>query len=299
MKLFNDIKDDEIRIIGGDSNKKSPRKWLRWALLSLLAIAVIAVIIGIIFFISHFVKNGKSGNASIDTTDFQKDTIVEVIPIQDSIISPADTIQPAFVEITDTIVNDIPLRIYHIINGKPELRIGRKTLQDTSLLFVAQAADIRKDNGKIACAFVYKGELLARGKAKHGFCAIIDDTISIGIAENSSLLEEATEKNGYFFRQYPLVQNGNLIENNPKNKSFRRALCTLNGEVVVIECTTRESFHDFAQALVDTKVHTAIYLVGGVSYGWYKTEDGKRNEFGDESACVHSSNINYIVWKKN
>ena len=298
MKIFNDIKDDEIRIIGGGSETKHPRKWLRWTLVGVLSLAVIALVVCLIIFIPRLTRGDRFNKSIQDSVGIFKDTVLEVIPIQDSIISPTDTVQPAFVEVSDTIVNDIPLRIYHIINGKPELRIGCKTLQDTSLLFVAQAADIRKDNGQIACAFVFKGELLSRGKAKQGFCAIIDDTISIGVAENSSLLEEATEKNGFFFRQYPLVKNGELVENNPKNKSFRRALCTLNGEIVVIECTSRESFHDFAQALVDTKVHTAIYLVGGVSYGWHTSKDGKREEFGDKTACGNSPNINYIVWKR-
>ena len=49
--------------------------------------------------------------------------------------------------------------------------------------------------------------------------AIINDKITIGIADNSPLFEQATETGGYFFRQYPLVDNGKLVENEPKNKS--------------------------------------------------------------------------------
>ena len=299
MSILLDIKDDEIRIIGGGAQQKPPRKWLRWILMSLLAVAVIAAIIA--FTISHTntSKGDKIQDEKVDSTDTQKDTTIESFTIQDSITSPSDTTQPAYVETFDTIVNDIPLKIHHIINGVPELRIGQQTLQDTSLLFVALAADIRGDNNKINCAYVYKGELLARGKAKKGFCAIIENEISIGMAESSPLLEEATEKNGYFFRQFPLVKNGQLVENKLKNKSYRRALCSLNNEIVVVECTSRESFHDFSQALVDINVHNAIYLVGGDSHGWYKNKDGKRIEFGDKNARVHSPYINYIVWKRN
>ena len=60
--------------------------------------------------------------------------------------------------------------------------------------------------------------------------------------------------NGYFFRQYPLVKDGQVIDNEPKGKSIRRAICDRQGEIFMVETGSIESFHDFAQALADLGV---------------------------------------------
>lgn len=177
------------------------------------------------------------------------------------------------------------------------LHVGRLDKRDTSIIFAAQAADIRRDNRKIVGAFVLKGEPLAWGLSKKGYCAIINDKITIGIADNSPLFEQATETDGYFFRQYPLVDNGKLVENEPKNKSVRRALCDRNGEVMMVESLSNESFHDFAQALVDLGITNAIYLVGSSAYGWAVNDNGDRIEFGIENLRL-PKNASYIVWRR-
>ena len=109
-------------------------------------------------------------------------------------------------------------------------------------------------------------------------------------------VEEATEKGGHFFRQYPLVNNGVLVENEPKGKSIRKALCDRNGEIMVVMTQTPESFHDFAQALVDMKVDNAIYLVGSTSFGYF------RDRY-DHLAIIYNKHRygykyeNFIIWR--
>ena len=170
-------------------------------------------------------------------------------------------------------------------------------INDTSIIFCTQAADIRKDNKKIVGAFVLKGEPLAWGLSKKGYCAIIENVITVGVANNSPLFEEATEKGGYFFRQYPLVDNGVLVENEPKNKSVRKAVCQRGNQTFVVESQTKESFHDFAQALVDLGVDNAIYLVGGeYAKGWYRNQDNEMIDFS-KGRRDRYRNENYIVWK--
>ena len=105
----------------------------------------------------------------------------------------------------------------------------------------------------------------------------------------------ATEQNGYFFRQYPLVDNGLLVENELKNKSVRRGLCELEGRVVVVESQTPESLHDFAQALVDIGVSNAIYLVGSSAVAWCMDPDGNGTKMGLWDERVYK-NISFIVW---
>ena len=143
-----------------------------------------------------------------------------------------------------------------------------------------------------------KGEPKAWGLSKKGYCAIINDTVTVGVADNSPLFEEATEKEGYFFRQFPLVDNGKLVENEVKGKSVRRALCDRNGEIFIIETLDTESFHDFSQALVDLGVDNAIYLIGSIAYGWSTDAEGQRHEFGcPDPPKKKWKNINYLVMR--
>lgn len=205
----------------------------------------------------------------------------------------------AFIEIADTTINDIPMRLYLPHQLTMSLHLGAIDRNDPGIIFTAQAADIRADNGGIVGAFVLKGEPKAWGLSKRGYCAIIDDTVTVGVADNSPLFEEATEKEGYFFRQFPLVDNGKLVENEQKGKSVRRALCDRNGEIFTVETLSQESFHDFSQALVDLGVDNAIYLVGGNAYGWATDADGQRHEFGDPNPKNSNKwrNINYLVMR--
>ena len=132
--------------------------------------------------------------------------------------------------------------------------------------------------------------------------AFINGHITIGVANNSPLFEQATEEGGYFFRQSPLVKNGRLVENNPKGKSIRRGLCSIGDEIFVVESGTPESFHDFSQSLVDLGVNQAVYLVGSSAYGWALDEQGVRHELGEpylySGRFKIPKNTSYIVWRK-
>lgn len=81
---------------------------------------------------------------------------------------------------------------------------------------------------------------------------------------------------------------------------MRRALCVSNGELFTMETLTQESFHDFAQALVDLGVDNAIYLVGANAYGWATDSEGQRHEFGDPNPKTSEKwrNINYLVMRE-
>ena len=207
-----------------------------------------------------------------------------------------------YTEIKDTTINDIPLRIFIPHNATMSLHIGKVDKEDKSIIYAAQAADVRADNGGIVGAFVLKGEPVAWGLSKKGFCASIDGEVTIGVAENSPLFEKATEEGGYFFRQYPLVSNGRLVENEPKGKSIRRAICDRDGEIFMVETGTQESFHDFSQALVDLGVKEAVYLVGSSAYGWAVDENGEVHEFGEDNYYTGRrrmpKNTSYILWKR-
>ncbi|WP_290539933.1 hypothetical protein [Alistipes sp.] len=298
MKEFKDIKDDQIRIIGGDDRGKTPSR--RFRIIMLLMLSGCVLLIGGAVFITAL-RHEKASEAEPEPAYFEPEATPE--PIRSEWLGArVDSLARGFTEIRDTLINDIPLRIYIPHNAGMSLHVGRMDRQDSSVIYAAQAADIRADNGGIVGAFVLKGTPRSWGVSKKGFCASIGGVVTVGVAENSPLFEEATEREGYFFRQYPLVDNGTLVENAPRGKSIRRGICHRQGEIFMIETRTPESFHDFAQALVDLGVEQAVYLVGSSAYGWAVDQEGRRHEFGDKNYYTARrripENISYIVWKR-
>lgn len=271
IRLDDNIKDDELRVLGKHPSPESKKRGLRWyyALLIVLGLA------GAIFAICRI-----SGESDQPVPDYYETVLNDntstatPVPAVEKIGDYTDTIT-AYTEHLQMTVNDIPLDIYIPHNAKSRLFIGTPDLNDKSIIFTTQAADIRADNGKINGAFVIAGEPKAWGLSKKGYCGIIDGKVAVGIADNSPLFEEATEKGGYFFRQYPLVDNGTLVENEPKGKSIRKAICDRSGEILIVMSQTPESFHDFSQALIDLGADNAIYLVGSTSYGYFRDEAGR------------------------
>lgn len=299
MKELKEIRDDQIRIIGeGESKNHWPRRiWI--IILSVLGV----VAIGVVMLLS--IRHKEEAVVELKQPEpalFDPVKLPESVEPQQWIGRRVDSLATGFTEIRDTLINDIPIRIYIPHNAEMSLHIGRMDKADTSVVYVAQAADVRADNGGIVGAFVLNGEPKAWGLSKKGFCASIRGKVIVGVADNTSLFEEATECGGYFFRQYPLVKDGQVIDNEPKGKSVRRAICDRLGEIFMVETGTAESFHDFAQALADMGVNQAVYLVGSSAYGWAVDENGTTHEFGDENYYTGRrklpENTSYIVWRK-
>ena len=289
-----EISDDEIQVIGG-KRKTKPDKWM-----IVIYVFIIAAVIGICaLFWSILVPRESTLPYNNEEPGYFEPS--ETSPILHDTIKPlakAEETGRGFIEIADTTINDIPMRLYLPHAVRMSLQIGYLDRNDTSILFATQAADIRADNGGIVGAFVLEGEPKAWGLSKKGYCAIFNDTVTVGVAENSPLFEKATEKGGYFFRQFPLVDNGKLVENEQKGKSVRRALCKRGDETFTIETLDTESFHDFAQALVDLGVDNAVYLIGSNAYGWATDADGQRHEFGSPAPPKKRwKNINYLVMR--
>lgn len=307
MMHFDDISDDEIRIIGDSSAPKSTpapksapmpaptfakrkpsifRRWWFWAALIVLLVVSLLTLWSII-------SQRSSAHHAVPEEQYD---FVDATPAP---ISPTlENDAPSNVLVRDTVINDVPLCILTPVNAVPELMLGIPDTTDESLVLGLQAADIRADNGGIVGAFVLKGELLSRGVAKKGFCAILDGKIQLGMAQSTPLFEEATDKDGYFFRQYPLVSNGRMVENKPKNKAVRHALCELEGRVVVVSSLDNESFHDFAQSLVDLGVQNAIALVGADAYGFFRAQETGFSSWGtDVHRWKDAENVNFVVWK--
>ena len=284
-KRHTDISDDEIRVISS-GNKELPTKRHKkfYTVLAAIIILVLCGIVAIVFF--------QPEDDNIETM-----IIEEPIRQSASIISAVDSLTavPAYAEKKDTVVNGVGLTIITPRNAVPILEIGEQVLDDQTVVLAAQAADIRSDNGTIAGACVIGGELISKGCAKAGFCAIINGETTIGVAEATPMFEQALSDDGYFFRQYPLVIAGQIVENKPRGKAIRKALAEIGGDIAVVYSHRRLTFHNFSQALVDAGVRNAIYLVGSSSSGFYVDADGNRFSFGNDKR-QNIDNINFIVW---
>ncbi|MBQ5532948.1 MAG: hypothetical protein IIU04_05310 [Bacteroidales bacterium] len=281
MKHFDDINDDEIRVIGGGQSRR-PSNLNRW-----LWVAVAGIVLLILGILLRMKQNAYQNEVA------EAGTLPEPEAVSPTLVQAA----AATVLVSDTTINDVQLRLHFPVNAVPELRIGIPDTTDPSLLMALQAADIRADNGLMVGAFVLKGELMSRGMSKKGFCAILGDEIHIGMAESTPLFEESIEKEGGFFRQYPLVCDGKMVENKPKGKAVRHALCEIDGQVAVVSSLSNESMHDFAQALEDMGVRQAIYLTGADSYGFCRPKNRPFTSWGNVTLAASYGNVNFIVWK--
>lgn len=284
------ISDSEIRIVGSSQKPtQKPFPW-GWVVVGVVLVACLAILL----WWQYSKTNAEQESIGVFE---QEQPVVQTYPLTEWFAS-VDSITAVGTVTTDITINDIPLRVYLPLNSVPHLEVGygvTKECQNSILFF--QAADVRADNGKIVGAFVLQGKPLSWGLSKRGFCAVVDGNVTIGVADNSPLFEKATEEEGDFFRQYPLVDNGRLVENELKNKSIRRALCEINAHIVVVETQSVESMHDFSQALVDLGAQNAIYLVGSSAMGWSMDIHGNGTKMGlwDPRKI---KNISFIVWGK-
>lgn len=163
MKEFKDIKDDQIRIIGEGEGQKTFRKGL-WIVILL---AVVLLVAGIVFFAIQEDEETPKAEGPIPV---YFEPVAEVKPIKHGGIgNEVDSLAKGFTEIRDTIVNDIRLKIYIPHNAELSLHVGRMDKQDTSVIYTAQAADVRADNGGLVGAFVFKGTPLSWGLSKRDF----------------------------------------------------------------------------------------------------------------------------------
>lgn len=285
---WDNIGDDEIRIIG-DRKSTKPR-CSRWVIVP-ISVLIIGLIVLLLF---------------ISIKQYQPIEENAVPSLFEQISAPNVSIDEEYIhgfcELRDTMINDIPLRLFIPHNARATLHKGKLDKADTTIVYVSMAADVRADNGDILGAYVLQGRPLAWGLSKKGYCAIIDNVVMVGVADNSPLFERATETEGYFFRQYPLVDNGVLVENRTNVYNYLRALCQIGEETFMVHSNIKVSFHDFAQALVDLGCDNAIYLVGYEAYGWAVDNNGEIHEFGTDGyfddIVLIPENLNYIVWRR-
>ena len=283
----NEIGDDEIRVIGKPSENGGKRRSL-WKMVMVCGAALVLIALVLWICLGHAPGKEVRGETIYEPEMY----LPEPTPPAPA---PAPVTTPSV--LCDTLYsNGLALQRLMPVNLVPELMIDRPDTLDEGIFLAAQAADIRRDNGKIVGAYVIAGKPVAWGLSKRGYAAILDGKLSVGVADNSPLFEKATETGGYFFRQYPLVDNTVAIENNPKNKAVRKALCQTGEECFIVVCWEPVTLTVFASALAAAGIENAISLVGGNSNGFVRHPDGRISHLGDPPGVAYRYE-NYILWR--
>lgn len=289
MDKLDNIGENEIRIIGTnpEMQQNEPPKRSVWYVVAVLS-ALLIIGLAIYFCQGDDVTN----YAPIEKVSITDYSTGENISLE----------RPAYVEITDTIINNVSLHRYIPVNAKPKLVVG--LIKDIPPYYIlgAMAADFGDYNGeyRIAGAFVHQGEMLSHSKSKYGFCALLKDTVVIGNDLTTSYFEKAIEEKGDFFRQHALIHEGEVV-----NKvisqigALRRSLCRLNdGRLCIVETDMSVSLDEFAFALRKFDVTEAIALMGtGAAVRWAVDEAGRRYISGADE-FEFPDVVNYIVWER-
>ena len=171
---MNEIRDDEFRVIGQGHSPlpKRPQEQTRRSKQIALASFAIVLLLGLAIW--YFWPKGETppeNGGIFDPVPTNPITKPAPMPLGKTI----DSLQAAFVEKLDTTINDVVLSIYIPHNSQaPILTVGEPDKETRKAIMAFQAADIRADNREILGSFVLKGDIIARGKSKVGFCAIID-----------------------------------------------------------------------------------------------------------------------------
>lgn len=280
---------DELHFYGDDRHFNP--KWL------LLIPAIALIVAGSILIYKHFHKEEPVvEQPAVEQEDTPLSTSNRLISLLDSLNAKGSS-----EVLTETMtVNDIPLNIYLPLNAHPTLEVGYDVLNDTSnIIMCFAAADAGLKDSYIIGSFVRRGEVLGKGISKKGFCAIINDTVTLGLSEESCLFEKAKSDSGYFFRQRALVENGKKVENNKDGEFKYRALCQAGKHLFVVQAAEPATILNFSQALEDFGVTSAISLQSAKkAKGWYM-ENGKMILLGDWESRKYPKTTNFICWRVN
>lgn len=287
MDKFDNIGENEIRIIGTDHQEKQPEPpKRRTRYIVAVVLAVLIIVLGVCL-----IRGCDS-----EPAEPAEDEINAKIRVDHS------SRGPSYVQIEDTIINNVSLHQYIPVNAKPKLVMGLLKEIPSQYILGAMAADIGliQDKYQVIGAFVYHGEMKSHSKSKFGFCAILKDTMVIGNELTTSYFEQAIAEKGDFFRQNALVHEGKIVNKLlAKNKALRRSLSLMNdGRYCIIDTDMSVTVDDFAEALRQYGVREAISLMGsGAALRWAEDKDGRKHIAGADEYEFPDA-INYIVWEK-
>lgn len=281
MDRLDNIGENEIRIIGSaPENEPKPQKRSPWTFFFIIAAVVVLGALAWFFFGGAKEPAGKPDAAPKDNAEAKR----------------------AYVEISDTMINNVSLHRFIPLHARPSLVMGVMKEFPSDCILGAMAADFGLNKGEyqVIGAFVHQGKMLSYSRSKYGFCALLSDTVVMGNELTTSYFERAIKEGGDFFRQYALVHNGQVVSNPPThNDALRRALCRMkDGQLGIIDTDMSVSLDSFSTAISQYGVVEAVALMGsGAAVRWAVDKQGRRFIAGADEYDFPDV-VNYIVWRK-
>lgn len=252
--------EDEIQVLGQQPGNRPPkrRRWWRWVV---VALGVVAGVMAVVSRGGISSEPSVADSSSVEVADFDLEPEVpEHRGGESRLLERRDT------------VNDVVLNVWELDNLQAELTVGLPDSTDAAVWMALPAADVRKDKQMILGDFVIDGQEYSFGKRKTGYVVLQNGALRLGMADTDTVKNYCLAHRASMFRQYPLVIDGQLQENQLKGKSVRRAVAQREGSSItyIVVSEARESLHDFSEALADAGFTHAIYLPGGDSFGFFR-----------------------------
>lgn len=286
------MKDTDIEVLGSKPKPDNSGKKRTLLLVGILFLIAAIVVVLIMLLMQN---QNPPENQSEDNSEQMVPTAAE---------TPLDTTKPHEIIVDTVIFDSIEFRVFKPINLRCILSTTTPDTNDSKVMFVTQAANIRDKSYEIIGDFVEGGDHKFKESSGNiatlGYCAIIGNKITIDKAKTTAKLKEAIDSNGYFFRQFPLVYGEGEIEKyaGEEGVSQRRAFCLRQDTMLVVESISRITMGDFARMLnKNFDVDHAINLIGSFRLTeWYRTSDTTTTTlFTNKSLNI--PNCNYLIFR--
>ncbi|MCH5347415.1 MAG: YdcF family protein [Muribaculaceae bacterium] len=211
-----------------------------------------------------------------------RDTINSIPPV-----NPITPTSGDFVDIRST----VNLNIYKPNYSKIDLTcINRPSKQNDSIIMMIGAAYTGKclkefDHTNIMGSHASKGEFFENpiGSRATGTFTYSDGTPAFHYkGDQNAILQTAAARGGCGFVQDMLIHEGKIVPHTRPGSStcHFRALCLLDGDIVVVDSKENVNFDFFLKCLTSLGVTEAIYtdMGDGWNYSWYLENDGSVRE---------------------
>ena len=204
--------------------------------------------------------------------------------------------KPDIVLTSDSILG-VALNMYELRNLQAEITLTEPDTTDTSVWMYSRCADQTSDNQYLG-SLVINGKELSSDVTRLGYCAMANGNVVIGISRSDKVKDYVVEHKGSYFRQFILLSNGVLPTHFLLHgKVERRALARMTDDrLYYIETRHPETLWDFADALREYGFADAIYITGGNSHSFYRTNDGKPHSIGNDTIHTNNKYKNVVPW---
>lgn len=266
IEKVNPTPESNKEVVMTDAAK--PRHTMAWA----IALAILALLVVIVFLL--IAGQGKSKVADELPAELPTSTTAEQNTeiLQEKALP---TKEKAAITLTNDTINDVSFSLFTISGLKAEITFDEPDPNDPNLYLSINSADVRSDNGGVLGACIIAGQQVSRGNSRTGYFAAVGDNMVIGVASNDSVMEYARQQKGYFFRQFPIVSDGQLGDVRLKGKAPRSAIGTKDGRFIYVKSHNRESLYDFAEALCDYGFTDALYIPADNRVTTYRDSTGR------------------------